>query len=337
MSAGTQSREAGHFRLLLLVGVVLIAGLVVLYVGSGSVALSPVQVVAALFNRPEEAFHRQIVWDIRFPRALIALTAGACLGLAGAMLQTTVRNPLAEPALLGVSAGGVLAVVVWLTLAAQDYRTGPLLPVVAAAGGISAGGLVYAFSWEGRTDPLRLVLTGAIVSALIASVSAFLLARDRDVLGNVMFWIIGSLNGRVWVHWSVIWPWAALTIPAGLMTAGLANALSLGDDVARGLGVRVERARIALLLTAVLLTSGAVAVVGAVGFIGLVAPHICRRLVGNDARRLFPSSLLVGAVLLLGADLVARSVARPTELPAGAVTAMLGAPFFIYLLLRREH
>lgn len=165
-----------------------------------------------------------------------------------------------------------------------------------------------------------------------------------EAIGGVLVWLIGSLHGRVWVHWQILWPWAVVTLPLALACAGLANVLQLGDEVAAGLGLRVEWTRVALLGVSALLTAGAVAVVGAVGFIGLVGPHIVRRLVGEDARRVLPLSALLSAVLLLGADVIAQSlifttaigaVDTRTSLPVGAVTALLGAPVLLVLLRQR--
>ena len=147
--------------------------------------------------------------------------------------------------------------------------------------------------------------------------------------------MIGSLNGRTWTHVNTVWPWAAVTLPLALGCAGVANALNLGDNLAMGLGLRVERARLLLLFLAVVLTAAAVSVVGALGFLGLIAPHIARRLVGNDARRLFPLSAILGAIILMMADIVARGLTRVVDLPVGAVMALLGAPFLIYLLRRK--
>jgi iron complex transport system permease protein len=172
-----------------------------------------------------------------------------------------------------------------------------------------------------------------------------LLIRNTEALGSILLWLIGSLNGRVWTHWALLWPWALVALPLGLLSAGLANALQLGDEIAGGLGLAIERARAVLLAIAVLLTAGAIAVVGAIGFVGLIGPHLARRLVGEDARRVFPVSVVLSAGLLLGADTLAQlltlnppfaTTPYRAGLPVGAVTALLGAPFFLYLLRQKQ-
>ena len=318
--------------------------LATLHIGLGTVRIAPDQVVAALLDRAADPVHRQIVWELRVPRMLIALVAGAMLGLAGAILQVILRNPLASPSLTGVSAGGVLAVVFWLSFGPAGLAGG-LLPLLALAGGLATIAIVYSLSWQGGSDPTRLALSGILVGAICSAITLLLLVLDSQRLGSVLRWIIGSVHGRVWVHWSMIWPWALVALPLGLMSAGVANALGLGDETSAGLGQRPERARAALLFVAALLTAGAVSVVGAIGFVGLIGPHLARRLVGEDARRAFPLSAILAAAILLAADVVAQALTlefalgdatRRAGLPVGALTAMLGAPFFLYLMLREE-
>lgn len=331
--------------ILLASGGPLLVLLVVLHLGVGSVSLTPVEVLRAVLEQADQPLHRQIVWELRLPRALIAVVAGALLGLAGALLQAIMRNPLAEPGLTGVSAGGVLVAVLWLTWGGTMAEPGRTLPIVALAGGLAASGLVVlmARSRSGNTDPMHLILAGILVSAILSSATTFILVRSNQALGSILTWMIGSLNGRVWIHWNILWPWAAFALPVGLLCAGVANALQLGDPIAAGIGVPVERARLALLAVAALLAASAVAVVGAVGFVGLIGPHLTRRLVGDDARCVFPGSVVITAVLLVGADVAAQIITLNPPfattpyrvgLPVGAVTALLGAPFFLYLLRR---
>ncbi|NJO81359.1 MAG: iron ABC transporter permease [Blastochloris sp.] len=323
----------------------LIVLLIVLHLGVGSVNLTPGEVLRAVLDQADQPLHRQIVWELRLPRALIAVAAGALLGLSGALLQAIMRNPLAEPGLTGVSAGGVLFAVLWLTQGDTMADPGRTLPFVALAGGMAASGLVVlmARNRSGNTDPVRLVLAGILVSAILSSATTLVLVRNNQALGSILTWMIGSLNGRVWIHWNVLWPWAAFALPVGLLCAGVANALQLGDPIAAGIGVPVERARLGLLAVAALLAASAVAVVGAVGFIGLIGPHLTRRLVGDDARCVFPGSVVITALLLVGADVAAQIITLNPPftttpyragLPVGAVTALLGAPFFLYLLRR---
>ncbi|MEM6428370.1 MAG: iron ABC transporter permease [Deinococcota bacterium] len=346
-------------RFPLFIGLCLVAMalLIVVHIAVGTLDFSPTQIVLALINQAEETLHRQVVWGLRLPRALVALTAGAMLGLSGAILQTITRNPLAEPGLMGVSSGAVLAIVLFIVTDAggsiwQGVDSGLALPLVGMVGGIASGMLVYLLSYQrgtvGGTDPMRLVLVGVLVAGInSAFISVVLLAARADEIQRVIRWTVGSTSGRVWVHWDTIWPVAALAVPLGLLSIGLANVLQLGDGVARGLGLRVEWARFGLLAIAALLTAGAVSVVGAVGFIGLIGPHAARLVAGGDVRRLFPLSVAFTALLLIVSDIAARTITigwlglitgldipQTAGLPVGAVTALLGAPFFLFLLLR---
>ncbi len=336
-SAPSATAETGpwagdRFRLAFLAAVALLAGLFVAAVALGSLTLSPGDVLDVLTGRSDNALHDIVVMDLRLPRALVAMVAGAMLGLSGALLQSITRNSLAAPELTGVSAGVILLSVLWLAYGPAGVRTGRIVPLVAVLGGVAAGLVAYGISRRGHSDPLRLLLAGVLVSAVLQSATSMVVLVNQGATGGVLIWTIGSLNGRVWSDWALLWPWAGVTVLLALLSAGRANLLQLGDDVAAGLGVRVERSRIVLLIVAVLLTAGALAVVGAIAFIGLIAPHIARQLAGDDARRLFPLTALVGASLLLGADVAARVVTEPIELPTGVATSILGALFFLYLL-----
>ncbi len=331
------------FGLILFGGVALVFALIVVHVSIGTVEVPPGQVLDVFATQlglspvAVDPLNVTVIWHLRLPRALIAVVAGAMLALAGAILQAITGNPLAEPDLTGASAGGVFFAVLWLSrdLVGWDLGTPGLeLPAVALIGSLSAGALVYLLSRQQRTNTVRLILTGVLVSTILRSLTSVILLRNQNATGSILMWIIGSLNGRTWVHWDAIWPWAAVTIPLGLLCASRANVLHLGDDMAAGLGLQVERNRALLLGVAVLLTAGAVSVVGALGFLGLIAPHLTRRLVGQDARRVFPLSAVVGAGLLLLADIAGRSLIAVVDLPVGAVMALIGAPFLMYLLRR---
>jgi iron complex transport system permease protein len=326
-----------HFPLVLLAGLLIVGALLVLHISVGTVDVSPGDVVNVLAGQQTDELTHTVVWELRLPRALVAICAGAMLALAGAILQSLTGNPLAEPDLTGASAGGVLFAVLWLSRQLVGWSTAPPnaeVAVIALLGSLASGGLVYALSWQRRTSAVRLVLTGVLVSTILRALTSLVLLRNQNAIGGIVLWIIGSLNGRTWTHWDAIWPWALVGIPLGLACAGAANGLQLGDDIAAGLGMRVERVRALLLFMAVLLTAGAVSVVGALGFLGLIAPHLARRIAGDDARRVFPLSAVMGAILLLVADIVSRSVAQPNELPVGALMSLLGAPFLMFLLWR---
>ena len=332
-------RVLRFYPLVLLGGAGLLLVLLAVHISIGTVQATPAQVLDALLGHPVDRVVRTVVWDLRLPRALIAVLAGAMLALAGALLQATTRNPLAEPELTGASAGGVFVAVLWISQVFGPLRfaaPGFELAVMATLGCLAGGTLVFLLSRQRQGEIARLVLTGVLVATILRSFTSLLLLSHTNTSGAILLWIIGSLNGRTWVHWDVLWPWALLLLPLALLQAGWVNVLGLGDDVARGLGVRVGRVRAALFFTAVLLTAGAVSVVGAVGFVGLVAPHLTRRLVGQDARRLFPLTALCGAALLLVADILARGIVGIIDLPVGAVMALIGAPFLIFLLRQRQ-
>ena len=342
-SADGRAWGARRFSALLAGGLVLIGALFVAHLCTGTVRLGPDEVLASLLGLQAEDLHRTVVWDLRLPRSLIAIVAGAMLGTAGAVLQVVMRNDLAEPGITGVTAGGILFAVLWIAGIGGLPHPGRFMPLIVLVGCLSAGAVVFTLSWRGGVHPLRLVLSGVLVSAIFSSATAFIMLRAQAGVGGILPWIIGSLNGRVWVHWDQLWPWAAVALPLALLAVRPLNVLQLGDGVAAARGMRVNLTRAALFCLAALLTAAAVSVVGAVGFLGLVAPHIARWMTGEDARRLLPMAAVVGAVLLVGADIVSQgitirppfpsSIQRP-GLPVGAVMAFIGAPFFLYILRR---
>lgn len=334
---------ARRFSVLLAGGLALIGVLFVVHLCTGTVRLGPDEVLASLLGRQAEDLHRTVVWDLRLPRSLIAIVAGALLGTAGAVLQVVMRNNLAEPGITGVTAGGILVAVLWTVGIGGLPHPGRFMPLVVLLGCLGAGAVVFALSWRGGVHPLRLVLSGVLVSAILSSVTAFIMLRAQAGMGGILPWIIGSLNGRIWVHWDQLWPWAVAALPLALLAARPLNVLQLGDIVAAARGMRVNVARTALFCLAALLTAAAVSVVGAVGFLGLVAPHIARWLTEEDARRLLPVAAVAGAALLIGADIISQGITirppfpAPTHrpgLPVGAVMAFIGAPFFLYILRR---
>jgi iron complex transport system permease protein len=337
-------RAARRYRLTLSLALVLLVVVMVGSLGLGVVRLSPAEVLAALFGEPVLPFHSHIVVGLRLPRVLIAAVAGAMLGLAGALLQAATRNPLAEPSLLGVSGGAALALVATLVITGMDTLPGLVGGAAALAGAFAAGALVYALSWSRRVGPVRLVLDGVLISAILSSLVSVLLLLDGALFPAVLRWVIGSLNARVWQDWTLLWPWALVAVPLGLLVSRQASALWLGDDVAAATGLHVGRSRLQVFAAATLLTAGAVSVVGAIGFVGLLAGHISRMVVGSHPRRALPLACVVGALLLVSADALATMLTAlwPVEvqnratLPAGAVTAILGGPVLVALLARRR-
>lgn len=299
----------------------------------GEFPLSAGEVLRALAGGGDGAT-RFIVLDLRMPRALTAVLAGIALAIAGTIFQELARNPLVAPDVIGLSAGASLAAVSLIVFG--DTAAGLSVPAAALLGALAAGVALYALAWRGGVQGYRLVLVGIGVAALLNAGIAYVLTRGRIAdVSQAYVWLVGSLNARGWEH---VWPLAAalaLVIPAaGLLVRGLA-ALQLGDEVARALGVRVERTRLALLLAAVLLIGVAVSSAGPVAFVAFIAPHIARALAGTVA----PGAVLavaagVGGALVPAADLAGRVPFAPTEIPVGIVTSIVAAPYFL-LLLRR--
>ena len=278
----------------------------------------------------------RVIADLRFPRTLIGLIVGAALGVAGALIQGHTRNPLADPAILGVSAGAALAVVT--SFAFLGVTSMFATSLWAFCGAMVATGIVFALAavGGGRLNPLTLILGGAALSAVLSSVTSALVLLDNDNLDRMRFWTVGALTGRgLDVFWGTL-PLVAIGLIAAFATGPTLNLLNLGDDVASSLGVDTQRARTFGMLIIALLAGAATAAAGPVGFLGLVIPHIVRSITGPDYRWILPYSALAGAVLLLYADIVGRIIVRPGELEVGIVLAFVGAPFFIALIYRQK-
>ncbi|MFJ6609224.1 FecCD family ABC transporter permease [Streptomyces sp. NPDC091289] len=280
----------------------------------------------------------QIVWNLRLPRVLLAAAVGAGLAVVGVTLQATVRNPLADPYVLGVSAGAGLMASVAITLGSAAVA-GLSTSAAAFVGALVAMTAVLALSRRaGRVIPSRLILAGVTLSYLFSGATSFVIFRsgNADAAHSVLFWLLGSLSESSWTNLAL--PAAAVLVVGVhlMLRTRTLNALAAGDDAALSLGVSVHRVRIRLLVTASLLTGVLVAVSGGIGFVGLIVPHLVRLVVGPDHRRLLPIAMLVGAIYLVVVDVLCRVLVRPEELPVGIVTAVLGAPVFLWLLRRSE-
>ena len=305
----------------------------VVSIAFGAVTLSTPDAFQALWST-SDAFARVVVWEIRFPRYLDAMLVGAAMAVAGALLQVVTRNPLADPTILGVSSAAGLAVAVGLVVA--PGIAGHWLTLLAVAGGLGGAGLLLVMAWGGAVSALRLTLAGVAIAAFFGAAIVGLLASSRTFLELSLGFLAGGLYGADWRDARLVAP---LILPAIVVAIALAprlDAIALGDELAAGLGVMADRTRMAVLLLVGLLTGAAVSVAGLVSFVGLVSPHVARSLVGEDHRFLLPASALTGALLVATADLVARLVIRPAELPMGILTAAVGAPFLLYLVRFRR-
>lgn len=321
----------------------LLAGTLVISLGLGAVSLTPGQVLGVLATRtpwgaPAERIDVTIVWDLRLARALLAALIGAGLAAAGAAFQGLFRNPLADPFIVGASGGAALGATVAITagLTVSGAGFGPV-PLAAFVGTLLAVALVYAVAETGGHAPaVALLLAGAALSTVLsAAVSLLMLLNDR-ALHEVFTWLLGGLSGRSWSHLRASTPYLLVGLVSLWLLARPLDALASGEETAQSLGLHLTQARGAVVAAASLTTAAAVAVGGIIGFVGLIAPHAARLLFGADHHRLIPASALLGALLLLLADDLARVVLAPVELPVGIVTALLGGPFFLYLLKTRQ-
>lgn len=297
-------------------------------VALGTLKFSFMQIWMALLGRGEQLII-DVLFDLRMPRVLIALIIGMNLASAGALLQAVMQNPLADPGIIGVSAGASVGGVV-LMLALPKYAY--LVPPVAFIGAMFAAFLIYLLAWKDGFTPVRIILSGVAINALLGSLTGLISILFSDRLQGALMWLNGSLSGKTWQHFKVL---IVYSIPALILTLfciRAANVLLLGDEKAKSLGVSVNRCRILLSVIGAFLAGISTSTVGIIGFVGLVIPHIMRLLVGSDYKSLLPFSMFGGAVLLLGADTFARTIAAPIELPVGIVMSVFGAPFFLYLL-----
>lgn len=314
-----------------------VAIVMMLSAGSGEFPLSPSKVVAALFGYGDE-FDRTILVDFRLPRIMMALFVGMALAVSGAILQGITKNPLASPDLIGVTAGASFAVVLFLTLFSDENNALTVsiqwLPLFAFLGATITALVVFLLSWKNGIAPFRLLLIGIAVAAFMqAGTTVWILMGPIYQASQATIWTTGSIYGANWSQIYVIMPWALLLIAISLLMRRQMNILELGDDIATGVGSRVQLNRVLLLLLSTGLTGVAVAFAGGIGFVGLLAPHIARRIVGPKFQTMVLFSAGIGALLVLIADWIARVAFAPVEVPAGVWTAAVGAPYFIFLLL----
>jgi iron complex transport system permease protein len=334
-SSSSQRSHGGRRALILFACLGLLAAALVLSLAVGSKTLSTAAVLRALVA-PDDSETSLIVRELRVPRTVLALVIGAALGLAGTQLQGLTRNPLADPGLLGVSAGAALAVVTTSTVLGVGGPTGQAL--AALVGALAATVAVWLLAGRGRNgaSALPLVLAGVAVTALLSSLTTVLVLLDAETLDEYRFWAVGSVAGRDVALLLPVLPLLAVGLLLAAACASTLDLLALGDDLARGLGARLAWAKAGAVLSATLLTAGTVAIAGPLVFVGLVAPHLARPLVGAGHRWLLPTSAVLGALLLLVSDVVGRVVARPGEVQVGIVTAVVGAPVLVALVSRRR-
>ncbi|WP_159884777.1 FecCD family ABC transporter permease [Paenibacillus puerhi] len=322
---------------------VILASLIViafiLSMNTGFIRLSPVEVIKTLFGAGT-AKQSLILFEFRLPRIIISVLLGAGLAVSGCILQALTRNALADPGILGINAGAGLMVVLFIAFFPINQAAPVfLLPFLALLGAGATAALIFALSYEKHKgiSPIRMVLSGIAVAAGIAAAMIILVIKlEPNQYQFVAVWLAGSILGTSWKFVMALLPWLVVLLPFVLYKARTLNVMNMGDVTAIGLGTRVSRERLLLLAAAVALAGSCVAVGGAIGFVGLIGPHLARQLVGPRHQYLIPASALVGSLLVIVADLIGRVMIQPSEVPTGIVVAVIGAPYFLYLLARSK-
>lgn len=305
----------------------------------GSMQISPIEVIKVIFGSGDE-MNELVVMTFRLPRIIIAFLVGAALAASGAILQGIIRNPLASPDVISITGGAGVAAVLFIAMY-MDPKNNSLtldiswLPFVAFVGALLVALLVYGLAWRGGVSPVRLVLVGIGIAAAMKALSTIIILFGPYGLANkATLWLTGSVYGSTWKEVTVLLPWVLILLTVSMLLTRNLNVQELGDEIATSVGSRVQRNRFLLLIISSALAGGAVAFAGGIGFVGLIAPHIGRKLVGSSFGGLLPVSALLGGLIVLLADLIARTAFSPLDIPAGIFTAAIGAPYFIYLLLK---
>ena len=279
-----------------------------------------------------------IILGIRLPRVILAGLVGAALAIAGVTYQGLFRNPLADPYLIGVAQGAALGAVIGFLLPGTWHGMGFVtIPLLAFTGALVSTATVYSLARVGKTLPVTtLILAGVALGALLGSIVSYLLISSGEKMHGIIFWLMGSFSLSQWAEVQIVLPYVAVGIAVILLYARVLNVMQLDEEQAQQLGINVERFKLILLAAATLITAAAVSFVGIIGFVGIITPHAVRLIWGPDHRFLLPLSVLTGAIFLILADLIARTALAPTEIPIGVITAICGAPFFLYLLRRKR-
>ena len=319
-------------RILILLVLAVLAcfgGIISIMKGSVNVPLN--EIIAAMTGG-SAGMHQQIILNIRLPRTIVAGLVGVNLALSGAILQAVMKNPLADPHIIGISAGaGIMGIFIMLLFPDLSW----LITPAAFAGAMGAAILIYILAWKNGIQPIRIILAGVAVSAFLGAGISALMIIYSDRVHSALMWMVGGLSARSWPQVMLIWPYTLAGMIFTLLAARHLNILQLGDELAKGLGLRVERTRLILTAAAALLAASAVSVVGLLGFVGLIVPHAARLMIGSDYRYLLPATIFLGAATVILSDTFARVAFAPVELPVGIIMAAIGAPFFLFLL-RRE-
>ena len=332
-------RKCGH-RIIVIICIFLLFLSFLISMNTGYTHLSPADTLRTLFGGGSEK-QQLILFEFRLPRIVLSMLSGLGLAVSGCIIQGISRNALADPGVLGINAGAGLMVILYVLLFGADSMLSIFtLPFLAFVGAGLTAIVIYVLAYKRKEGiaPLRLILTGVAIQAGLSSLTTVLVVRlDERQYTFVSTWQAGSIWGSNWNFVLALLPWLLLLFPYVLYKSRILDVMDLGDEVAFGLGVAVERERRCLLSAAVALAAACVAVSGSISFVGLIAPHLARRLVGVQHAILLPTCALIGALLVSSADTIARVIVQPDELPTGIMVAIIGAPYFLFLLAKSQH
>lgn len=330
MTGTAKTRNAWRMTVVLVfLGAALAA--LVLSMAFGSADITIAKIWHTLWSPSLQDTQDMVIWNIRFPRNIVAALVGANLAVAGAILQAVMKNPLADPQIVGVSSGaGLAGVIILILFPSWEY----LVPIVAFVGALAAALMVYALAWRNGIRPTRIILAGVAVAAFLGSGISALLVFYGDRVQGALLWMVGGLSARSWPQVYVLAPYTVVGLILAFLGSRRLTILSLGDETAKGLGLPVEQTRFMMTAVAAFLAASAVSVAGLIGFVGLVIPHIARMIIGTEYRFLLPGSAFLGAAVLVVSDTLGRVLFSPVEVPVGIIMAFFGAPFFLWLLRR---
>ena len=330
MTGTAKTRNAWRMTVVLVfLGAALAA--LVLSMAFGSADITIAKIWHTLWSPTLQDTQDMVIWNIRFPRNIVAALVGANLAVAGAILQAVMKNPLADPQIVGVSSGaGLAGVIILILFPSWEY----LVPMVAFVGALAAALMVYALAWRNGIRPTRIILAGVAVAAFLGSGISALLVFYGDRVQGALLWMVGGLSARRWPQVYVLAPYTVVGLILAFLGSRRLTILSLGDETAKGLGLSVEQTRFMMTAVAAFLAASAVSVAGLIGFVGLVIPHIARMIIGTEYRFLLPGSACLGAAVLVVSDTLGRVLFSPVEVPVGIIMAFFGAPFFLWLLRR---
>lgn len=336
------NERSKRFGLYVILSIAAIFVGIVISINAGYIDIPVQRVIQALLGNGTEQ-DEMTIFSFRLPRIMMAILVGMGIAVSGAILQAISKNPLADPGILGINSGAGFAVVLYTffmqgIIFGQQWMSVFLMPIVALLGALLAAVFIYLFAWKkGAITPTRMLLVGIGINAAFgAGIIIFQLKMEPNDFMKTVIWLSGTIWGSTWTFVWAILPWLVILIPIAIYKARILDILSLGEQIAISVGIDVNRERLKFLIIAVLLAGVCVSVGGGITFLGLIAPHIARRLVGANHKRIIPLSALIGAILILFSDTIGRIILAPTELPVGIILSVIGAPYFIYLMFMKK-